>query len=91
MGKQENFVELLKTFAKQDWMMQVKSSPPRIKRKRFSLKERTKKYENELSRHEEKKIDGEWCLDFFTPFLFPPTTFYIHSREIAWLEQNGFQ
>lgn len=38
-------------------MTQVKSSPPRIKRQGFLLKERTnkKKYENELPGHEEKK------------------------------------
>lgn len=59
-GKEENFVEFLKTFAKHDWMTQVKSSPPRIKRKKFSLKKRTnkKKYENELPGHEFKKIDS---------------------------------
>lgn len=85
-------MEFLKTFAKHDWMTQVKFSPPRIKRKMFSLKERTnkKKYENELPGHEKKK--SEWYFEFFfTPLLLPPITFYIHSREIFWLEQNGFQ
>lgn len=50
-------MNFLKTSTQHDWMTQVKSCPPKIKRKKFSLKERTnkKKYENELPGHEEKK------------------------------------
>lgn len=51
-----------------------------------------------------KKIDSKCCLGFVTPFLLPPTAFYIcfskhkihqlcliHVGEITWLEQNVFQ